>query len=165
MWLFVPPALLILVFPDGRLPGRRWRWVAYSLVIVPLLFMFPAAADPTPSIHPCRRLLPHLVRLPDPWDLVVGIVGLVPLPVFLGLLVASAASMVVRYRRASGIVRTQVKWFMLGRCACPRRCCWVGSAICSSAADPVLVGFALTYLAAAGDGDRGACMTSTTSTR
>jgi hypothetical protein len=23
MWLFVPPALLILVFPDGRLPGRR----------------------------------------------------------------------------------------------------------------------------------------------
>ncbi|HSU35574.1 MAG TPA: hypothetical protein VLJ88_07935, partial [Propionibacteriaceae bacterium] len=26
MWLFVPPALLILVFPDGRLPGRNWRW-------------------------------------------------------------------------------------------------------------------------------------------
>ena len=25
MWLFVPPALLVLVFPDGRPPGRRWR--------------------------------------------------------------------------------------------------------------------------------------------
>ena len=23
MWLFVPPALLILVFPDGRLPGPK----------------------------------------------------------------------------------------------------------------------------------------------
>jgi signal transduction histidine kinase len=147
MWLFVPPALLILVFPDGRLPGRRWRWVAFGLVIVPLLFMFPAAADPTPFDPPFAGV-PHLLRLPDPWDRVVGIVGLALLPVFLGLLVASAASMVVRYRRASGIVRTQVKWFMLGAMCLPATLLlgWVGYLFLGSS-DLVLVGFALTYLA------------------
>ena len=30
MWLFVPPALLVLVFPDGRPPGPSWRWVGYG---------------------------------------------------------------------------------------------------------------------------------------
>lgn len=146
MWLFVPPALLILVFPDGRLPGRRWRWVAYGLVIVPLLFMFPAAADPTPFDPPFADV-PHLVRLSDPWDRVVGGFGLALLPVFLGLLVASAASMVVRYRRASGIVRTQVKWFMLGAMSLPATLLlgWAGYLFLGSP-DLVLVGFALTYL-------------------
>jgi signal transduction histidine kinase len=146
MWLFVPPALLILVFPDGRLPGRPWRWVAYGLVIVPLLFMFPAAADPTPFDSPFADV-PHLVRLSDPWDRVVGGFGLALLPVFLGLLVASAASMVVRYRQASGIVRTQVKWFMLGAMCLPATLLlgWAGYLFLGSP-DLVLVGFALTYL-------------------
>jgi signal transduction histidine kinase len=146
MWLFVPPALLILVFPDGRLPGRRWRWVAYGLVIVPLLFIFPAAADPTPFEPPFDGV-PHLVRLPEPWERVLGIFGVALLPVFLGLLVASAASMVVRYRRASGIVRTQVKWFMLGAMCLPATLLlgWFGYLVLGTP-DLVLAGFALTYL-------------------
>ena len=103
MWLFVPPALLILVFPDGRPPARTWRWVGYGLVIVPLLFQFPAAADPTPFDPPYAEV-PHLFEVPVPWAGMLGIVGVFLLPVFLGLLVASVASMVVRYRRASATV-------------------------------------------------------------
>jgi signal transduction histidine kinase len=147
MWLFVPPALLILVFPEGQLLGRRWRWVAYGLVIVPLLFLFPAAADPTPFDPPFDGV-PHLIRLPEPWERVLGIFGVALLPVFLGLLVASAASMVVRYRRAPGIVRTQVKWFMLGAICLPATLLlgWVGYLFLGTP-DLVLAGFALTYLA------------------
>ena len=147
MWLFVPPALLILVFPDGRPPGRNWRWVGYGLVIVPLLFLLPAAADPTPFQPPFAGV-PHLIRFPEPWNELVGIFGVALLPIFLGLLVASVLSIVVRYRRAVGVVRTQLKWFMLGATFLPATLLlgWAGFLFLHSP-DLVIVGFALTYLA------------------
>src|SRR5215213_3759362 len=147
MWLFVPPALLILVFPDGRPPGGNWRWIGYCLVIVPLLFLLPAAADPTPFQPPFAEV-PHLIRFPEPWNELVGIVGVALLPIFLGLLVASAASIVVRYRRAVGVVRTQLKWFMLGATFLPATLLlgWAGFLFLHSP-ELVIVGFALTYLA------------------
>ena len=147
MWLFVPPALLMLVFPDGRPPGRRWRPVGYGLVIVPLIFLIPAAADPTPFAPPYTDV-PHLFRLGEPWDGMVGVIGLALLPIFLGLLVASAASMVVRYRRASSVVRTQLKWFLLGAMFLPATLLlgWAGFLLFDNP-DLVSVGFALTYLA------------------
>ena len=147
MWLFVPPALLVLVFPDGRPPGRRWRAVGYGLVIVPLIFLIPAAADPAPFAPPYTDV-PHLIRLSEPWDGIVGVIGLALLPIFLGLLVASAASMVVRYRRASSIVRTQLKWFLLGAMFLPATLLlgWAGYLLFDNP-DLVVVGFALTYLA------------------
>ena len=147
MWLFVPPALLVLLFPDGRPPGPRWRWVGYGLVIVPLLFLFPAAADPEPFAAPYADV-PHLIRLAEPWRGMVGLVGVALLPIFLGLLIASAASMVVRYRRASGVVRTQLKWFLLGSMFLPTTLLlgWAGFLLFDEP-DLVLVGFALTYIA------------------
>ena len=147
MWLFVPPALLILVFPDGRLPGRHWRWVGYGLVIVPLLFLLPAAADPTP-FEPPYADVPHLIRLREPWNELVGIFGVALLPIFLGLLVASVASLVARYRQASEVVRTQLKWFVLGAMFLPATLLlgWAGFLFLDNP-DLVLLGFALTYLA------------------
>ena len=38
MWWYVPVALLVLFFPDGRLPGPRWRWVAAGLPAVAITF-------------------------------------------------------------------------------------------------------------------------------
>ena len=147
MWLFVPPALLILVFPDGRLPGRNWRWVGYGLVIVPLLFLVPAAADPAPFEPPLAEV-PHLLRLREPWNELVGIFGVALLPIFLGLLIGSVASLVVRYRRAPAVLRTQLKWFVLGAMFLPATLLlgWAGFLFLDTP-DLVLLGFALTYLA------------------
>jgi signal transduction histidine kinase len=53
MFLYVPPALLALVFPDGHLPaGRRWRWLAAALIVVPSAFTVLAAFDPAPFPPP-----------------------------------------------------------------------------------------------------------------
>ncbi len=51
MLLYVPPALLMLYFPNGRLPSRRWRPVVAGLLIVPVLFDVLAgmAAEPFPA--------------------------------------------------------------------------------------------------------------------
>ncbi len=123
MVLYVPAALLMLVFPDGRLLGPRWRWVAAGLVVVPVAFAAAAAGDPAPYPPPFADV-PHPYTLSFP-ALVVGVVVL--LGGFLGLLVASVAAMVVRYRRATDPVRrAQVRWFALGALFLPLTLllCW-----------------------------------------
>ena len=148
MSLYVPAALLLLYFPDGRLPGRRWRWVVYGLVLVPLLFLFPAAADPEPFPAPFQDM-PHLFRLPEPYWTILGGFGVALLPVFLGLLVAAMAAIVVRYRRATEPVkRAQMKWLALGALFLPATLllCWASYLFIGSS-DLVVVGLAATYLA------------------
>jgi signal transduction histidine kinase len=147
MFLYVPPALLALVFPDGRLPGRRWRWVAAGLVVVPVVFTVLAAFDPAPYPAPFSEL-PHVIEA-GPLNRVLLGAALALLPVFLGLLLATAVSMVVRHRRETDPVRrAQVKWFALGALFVPGTLllCWL-SYLVTGGADLALVGLAATYLA------------------
>src|SRR6266545_1475393 len=88
MWLFVPVAALLLYFPDGRLPGARYRWVARGLIAVPLLFTALAATDSTPFPPPYQDVPHALPPLPTPLAIVVGVLAFALLPVFLALLVA-----------------------------------------------------------------------------
>ncbi|MGW3497043.1 histidine kinase [Streptomyces sp. NPDC001020] len=128
MFLYVPAALLMLVFPDGRLPGRRRRWVAAGLLAVPPLFMLIAALDPAP-FRPPFEATGRPLQVPEPWPSVLRTVAFALLPVFLGLLIASAAAVVVRYRRATDEVkRAQLKWFALGAVFLPLTLllCWAG---------------------------------------
>ncbi|WP_405088762.1 histidine kinase [Microbispora sp. NBC_01389] len=143
MFLYVPAALLTLVFPDGRLlPGRRWRWITAGLLVVPVLFMLIAACLPD-SYEPPFERTPPLLRPPEAYLPTLGIVGVALLPVFLGLLVASAAAMVIRYRRAADEVsRARLKWFALGGVFLPLTLllCWAGYLLSGS---PDLVVFGL----------------------
>ncbi|WP_290864361.1 histidine kinase [Hamadaea sp.] len=110
MLMYVPVALLVLYFPEGRLPGPGWRWVAGGLIA--LLVAFDILAGMTPEAYPPPfENSPHAFGvLPD---------GAIPfvmaLPVtLLVLLIASAASMVGRFRRAvRPSERAQLKWFAL----------------------------------------------------
>ncbi|MEU6407317.1 histidine kinase [Microbispora sp. NPDC046933] len=145
MFLYVPAALLTLVFPDGRLPGRRWRWAVAGLLVVPALFMLLAACVPG-AYPPPFGSTPHLLRPPEAYLPVLGIVGVALLPVFLGLLVASAAAMVIRYRRAADeISRARLKWFALGGGFLPLTLllCWASYLFLGSS-DLVVIGLAAT---------------------
>ncbi|MGW5261143.1 sensor histidine kinase [Microbispora sp. NPDC004025] len=148
MFLYVPSALLMLVFPDGRLPGRRWRWAVAGLLVVPVLFMLIAACAPD-AYPPPFESTPHLLRPPRAYLPMLEIAGVALLPVFLGLLIASAAAMVTRYRRAADEVsRARVKWFALGAGFLPLTLllCWAGYLLFDSP-DLVVFGLAATAVA------------------
>ena len=108
------PALLgvltfvFLLFPTGRLPSDRWRWVARAAVAGGLLLATAALLVPDPND-------PTAV---SPWALrgevsrYVGVVagGLV-YGVF-GLVVLAMSSLVFRFRRAGQAERRQLAWFV-----------------------------------------------------
>lgn len=96
-----------LLFPDGRLPSPRWRPVAWLMAIsgstlVGILFAFPNAVD-TP------REVDRLIRLPID-DATLNSASYVALSGLAISVVGAAASVIRRWRHASGIVREQLKW-------------------------------------------------------
>jgi hypothetical protein len=93
--LFLWPLALAFVFPDGRLPSRRWRpaagvaWVA-SVGIVTLLFLAPELDGPYGKVpSPLPFDFPESVLLPLFWTCWAGLLA----SLFLG-----ALAMRARYR-------------------------------------------------------------------
>jgi hypothetical protein len=100
--------LSLLLFPTGRPPSRRWRWVTWLTVA----FILVGAVSGAFSSGPVEGLGP--IRNP------LGIEGFsisnFSNSIFLNmvatvLVVAAALSVFVRLRRAKGIERQQIKWF------------------------------------------------------
>ncbi len=143
MVLYVPAALLLLLFPTGRLPSRRWRPVVVGLFVVPVLFDLAAGMASEPFEEPFVDSR-HVLGILDDTVLIV-----VVLPLLLGLmalLVLSAVSMIVRYRGTTDVKqRAQLKWLALGAAAVPGTLllCWA-SYLLLDRADVVVVGLAAT---------------------
>jgi signal transduction histidine kinase len=106
--------LLVLFFPDGRLPGSRWRPVAWLVVV--LAVMGAALTRLSPD---SVQLAPRLPSVPNPvGDAALagatggaGVAGLVDAVSILLFLLLLAAAVVVRFRRSRGVERQQLKWF------------------------------------------------------
>jgi signal transduction histidine kinase len=118
--LFLWPLALAFVFPDGRLPSRRWRpaaavaWVA-SAGIVTLLFLAPELDGPYGKVaSPLPFDLPESVLLPLFWTCWAGLL----VSLFLG-----AAAMRARYRAGDAQQRRQVLWLAYGALLVPL---WLG---------------------------------------
>ena len=113
-WLWVPTVglvgtFLLLLFPDGRLPSRRWRplaWISGAVIFLVsvLTFVIPG---PLEGLGGARN--PFGLE-GQPWVVPAGWIVLPLLPL---CMVASAASLVVRFRRSVGEVRQQIKWIAL----------------------------------------------------
>ena len=108
-WIVTFAAFLMvlpMLYPDGRLPGRRWRivlWLVGVNVIVAML------TDLDPASHAKGIVNPIGV------EALKGISNLIELPfvvLFLVTALAAVASLFVRYRRAGERERQQLKWLM-----------------------------------------------------
>ena len=107
LWLpavFLVLTLGLLLFPDGRPPSPKWRWAVRGEIAVVavatlgnILLFHPWTTEQINTYH----------------GTVGKIVELLMFPVLFGTLV-SVASLVVRYRRSSAIVRRQIGWIAVG---------------------------------------------------
>ena len=110
--IWIPPVgllgiYLILLFPDGKLPSRRWRPLAWLSGMVMVLASLGITFYPGPlEGHPGVRNPLGLEGTP-PWVFTAGIAILLLLPL---CMIASALSLVLRYRRSEGEEREQIKW-------------------------------------------------------
>jgi MFS family permease len=110
-WLWAPAVglfgtYLLLLFPDGRLPSRRWRPLAWLSGAV--IFSLSAVG----FLAPGRLVGLGGARNPfglegHPW---VGDAFFVVIPLLPLCILAAAVSIVVRFRRSRGEERQQIKW-------------------------------------------------------
>jgi hypothetical protein len=107
-WLWVAHvglfAFLGLLFPDGRPPTPRWRPFAWFVAAAVVAGTLASAYSPGP-IGGLEAL-----RNPGGIEALPNLSGSVEVIVF-ALTLASAASLLVRLRRATGVERQQIKWF------------------------------------------------------
>ena len=100
---------LLLLFPDGRLPSPRWRPVVWMLSgAIALLtltgFFLPGVVQETVYVNPLG------IEALEPFD--QGAPGFALVLILVFCILASAVSVVVRYRKAVGSERLQLKWMM-----------------------------------------------------
>ena len=108
---WIPSILMLLLlpvlFPDGQPPSPRWRPVVWAIVAGAVVTTVLAALIPRIGIEPSLRS-----PLGLPGSAGVALERVLRL-VFLGLpvaAVAAMAAMIVRFRRARGVERQQLKW-------------------------------------------------------
>ena len=109
-WVWMVPVgilggLVFPLFPNGSLLSPRWRWVPWLAAIGMALGIAATATAPGP--------LQGFGAVENPF----GVQGINPLsffqgggPPFIAAIVAGAVSIFVRFRRAGGVEREQVKW-------------------------------------------------------
>ena len=98
---------LLLLFPTGRLPTRRWRWVARVVVVaevllilaVPFVYDPKRPADATPWA-PRGDVARYLALATEN-----------SIRVMFGLILMAVFSVIFRFRRAGPVERRQLTWF------------------------------------------------------
>jgi hypothetical protein len=111
--------LLVLVFPDGRLPSSRWRWLVAAYAAVAALWMAGTI------VITVRALVDHRTQVDSGGNLLL-LSGNAPaagwwnvlqnlfFPVLVACWLASVASQALSFRRSSGERRQQLKWLLAG---------------------------------------------------
>ena len=114
-WIWAPGLGLILVFlpllfPAGRLPSRRWRWVGWLggvsvgvIAVLAAVFLWPERGVALLKTPVDEEQGPQWIL-----DLLVEAVAF-PLMLVAGL--AAVISLFARFRRARGDERQQITWF------------------------------------------------------
>ena len=105
--LFLP-----LLFPDGHLPSRHWlpfAWLCVGVLGLLAISLIVGERSLTGSIDSVvvanPFFVPALARVAIP-DAAISLL-------LIGLLLGSVASLLVRFRRSSGVERQQIKWVAL----------------------------------------------------
>jgi hypothetical protein len=110
-----PLALPYLLFPDGRLPSRRWRPLVWAAVLAIGLQTIGAMTEPgRMAVFVLKNSGPVILSLTNPTGLDLGLartVASLGWSLSLFVLMVSLAAPFSRYRHARGRERAQLRWF------------------------------------------------------
>jgi two-component system, NarL family, sensor kinase len=101
--------LALLLFPDGRPAGSRWRWLIWAIVVEGVLFELSFAA-PGRQTFGSRSVTPYLAL---PFYHRLAAVWAASNVAWAALFMLVLASLVVRYRRGGDVERRQLLWLLL----------------------------------------------------
>ena len=106
---FLILTFLLLLFPTGHLPSPRWRAFAWITGVAITLFCTVNLLAGDLSSDDTR-----LTSFPNPLGVIPAdnLMNLVSILLIFGCVVGCCASVVVRFRRARGIERQQLKWLV-----------------------------------------------------
>jgi hypothetical protein len=115
--------LVILLFPDGRLPSRRWRPVLWGYLAVAACWPVSVYAVAISTVAAGDiQIIPggdlRAVDYPAGSSAWLGSVEAVILPVLAVFWLVFVARQVLSWRRADGERRQQLKWLMSGAAVC-----------------------------------------------
>ncbi len=111
-WVWLIGAIgifVILLFPDGRLPSPRWRWLAGLAGIVMTLITVVIALGPGKLTEGPVPGMVNPIGV-ESWEKPLFGLLMVTLPLLPGCIVAAAVALVRRFRRSRGVERLQLKW-------------------------------------------------------
>jgi hypothetical protein len=115
----VMAGLAVLLFPDGRPPSPRWRWVLWLFLAAGALWVGGTL------IASVEAIAGHDIRVDASGNLLIfdgttgssawwGVIEAVFLPVLVVCWLGSVVGQAASYRRSSGERRQQLKWLLCG---------------------------------------------------
>jgi hypothetical protein len=114
---FLMLTFLLLLFPNGHLPSPRWRFLAWLIAALLAIYSITFLLSPYPYANSAVDLRLAAVRNPMGIslanDLFDQLANVSTLPLFPAILTCIVA-VFLRFRRARGIERQQLKWFTYG---------------------------------------------------
>ncbi len=113
LYITLSPFLLIL-FPNGRFPSRRWKAFAAVIVLCSLVSLLSSSFIPWPSGAANSVFENPFVLIEGPFAAALADYWAVPLILVFAAIIAAAVTVLRCLRRARGEERLQLKWFTLG---------------------------------------------------
>jgi hypothetical protein len=107
--------LLMLWFPNGEMPSRRWRYLNIWLFLAAAV-LFLSLFAPGPNWNGGAEAGGIVIDNPFGW-LTLNPAFYLGFPAFISIIlitILAAISLIFRYRSAGQLVRLQLRWFMLG---------------------------------------------------
>jgi len=108
--LVLPVMFIMLLFPTGRLLSPRWKWVVYFglWIVAVLVILITFSKELAPNTEPIPWSVPNPIGFLKPgwFDAITG-PYLILFPIWILL---CAISLFLRFRRARGVEREQIKW-------------------------------------------------------
>jgi signal transduction histidine kinase len=102
--------LIMLFFPDGKLPSPRWRWLIWADVVLVAFNSFFGVIDPTPIQASGLPAVANPTGLPMFTGIESSPLGYLSFFGNIVLVLFAIGALVVRLRRARGEERQQVRW-------------------------------------------------------